>query len=215
MTSRQLKSLQKVLLPEISQLEMEQSLLLVPNSERLLRAIHFESSSFDNDSFYVNYFILPYCVPTDHLYFNFGNRVRHNGGDRWNIQTENLKQELIKALKEQALDILLKTNSLNEFVNLAKRHLFSANPHTPKTIALCLAREHRFPEALAVIHQLIPALDLKVPWQVEIRDLVSGLKSKIMNSPLAAIEQLEAWEKETLINLKLGLGQTKGTGEFD
>jgi polygalacturonase len=50
-----------------------------------LRGLYFEGSSFDGKSFYVWTFVLPLFVPTKHVSFNLGKRLRALGGaDRWN-----------------------------------------------------------------------------------------------------------------------------------
>ena len=95
MTTKEFVSLEKSLLPEFPGFAIKGPLMFIPPAERLLRGISFEGSSFDKTSFSVSMFVMPLCVPTKHLYLNFGNRVRHKGGgDRWNMEMPNLVTEL-------------------------------------------------------------------------------------------------------------------------
>src|SRR5262249_49406583 len=133
--------------------------------------------------------------------FLFGDRIRHKGGgDRWNVEMPNLIAELVAALKVQALPFLSHVESLLDFVEVAKA--FSGNPHTPKAIAFALARAGRIDEAINVIDQLLPHLDLSVEWQSEIASQANTLRAKLA-TPSEAQQQLEAWEAESARNLGL------------
>ena len=86
MTTKEFVSLEKRLLPELPGFAIKGPLMLIRPVECMLRGISFEGSSFDKTSFYVTMFVMPLCVPTNHLYLNFGSRVRRaEGGDRWSI----------------------------------------------------------------------------------------------------------------------------------
>jgi hypothetical protein len=55
-----------------------------------------ESSAFSATSFYVEAFVLPRFVPSDHLYFDYGFRV----GDRWEALSEELLDK-VRAARPQ------------------------------------------------------------------------------------------------------------------
>jgi hypothetical protein len=100
MTTKEFVALGKSLLPKLPGFAVKGSLMFIPPVECVLRGIHFDGSSFDKRSFSVTTFALPLCVPTNHLYLNFGTRVRHKGGgDRWSMRTPDLREELATALK--------------------------------------------------------------------------------------------------------------------
>lgn len=202
MTTKEFVSLEKSLLPEFPGFAIKGPLMFIPPAERLLRGISFEGSSFDKTSFSVSMFVMPLCVPTNHLYLNFGNRVRHKGGgDRWNMEMPNLVTELGTALKLQAIPFLSRVDSLLGFVEVAKS--FSGKPHTPKAIAFALARAGQNSQAVEVLDQLLSQLDLNVAWQREIADQAKALRAKLVANPVEAQQQLEAWEAETVHNLGL------------
>lgn len=203
MTTAEFVALEKSLLSILPGFAIKKDLMFVSPLEGLLRGISFEGSSFDKTSFYANFFMMPLCVPTNHLYFNFGDRVRNrSGGDRWSKEMPGLLEELSAALKTQASPVLSHTRSLLDFAKYA-RSCYSTNPHTPKAVGLALARAGHIDEAIEVIDGLLSQLDLSVAWQQEIAELCRTLKEKVVAGPEPAQQQLEAWETETLRNLGL------------
>jgi hypothetical protein len=202
MKTKQFVAIQKMLLPELPGFAIKGSMMLMCPVKAILRGIYFEGSDFDKTSFYVNVFALPLCVPTKHLYFNFGNRLRLAGADRWNANDPNEIAELGTAIRRDAAPFLLRTESLLAFVEVAKS-FSSVNPHTPMAIAFTLARAGRVDEAVIGLDQLLPRLDLKLAWQSEIADQVKTLRTKLVANPSEAQQQLEAWEAESVRNLGL------------
>src|SRR4026208_1137239 len=77
-------------------------LLFKPPLDRLLRGIFFDSSG-DPRVFYPTPFVMPLCVPTNHIYFTFGDRLRTSAGrGRWSTDMPDLAAELGAALKRSA-----------------------------------------------------------------------------------------------------------------
>ena len=201
---KDLIALEEGLLLELPGFSVNERLMLISPLENVLRAIYFESSSYDKTAFSVTVFVMPLCVPTEHLSFNFGRRVRHKGGgDRWTMTMPNLVTELSTALKDQALPFLSQVKNLLDFVDMAKS--FSGNPHTPKAIAFALARAGQDHRAIAVLDELLSQLDLNVAWHQAIADQAETLKTKLVSNPAEAHRQLEDSEAETV--RKLGLEQ--------
>jgi hypothetical protein len=202
-TTKEFLALEKKLLPHLPGFAIAGRLLIISPIGHLLRGISFESSAFDKMSFYVNTFVLPLCVPTEHLYLNFGSRVRHEGGgDRWNIEMPDLAEKLRDALKREALPFLQPIKSLDNFVDVAKAFSFK-NPHTVQAIAYALARVGNTQGALSALNKLSEQIDLTVPWQQVIAERAEVLMSELRESPLAVQHRLETWEDETLKNLRL------------
>jgi len=204
MTVKNLPALEKALLAELPGFSIAGNLLLMSPMERILRAIYFESSSYDKSAFSVSAFVMPLCVPTEHLSFNFGNRVRHKGGgDRWTMSMPNLMAELGAALKEQAVPFLAKVDSLLAFADMATA--FSGNLHTPKAMAFALARAGQDRRAVSVLDELLAQVDPNIAWQQTIAKQANALKTDLLERPVEAHRQLEEWEIET--TRKLGLEQ--------
>ena len=159
MRKRDVLKLERELSKFVPELSIAGSLLALSPKKPVLRAVAFDSSAFDQTSFSATAFLLPLCVPTEHLYFNFGYRVRHpRGGDRWNMSSPDLFNELSQALRRQALPFLSRVTSLLDFVEAAKS-FSKANPHTLRAIAYSLAGAHRFAEAIDVLEELVKQLD--------------------------------------------------------
>ena len=103
MKTRKFVDLERRLAMDFPDFAIKGTLMFLSPPIRLLRGLCFEGSSFDKTSFYVNFFVLPLCRPTDHLYFSFGGRVRcPGGGDRWNVESPNLRWELVNSLMNEA-----------------------------------------------------------------------------------------------------------------
>jgi hypothetical protein len=203
MTTKDLSKMERNLLSHLPGFATSGRLMFIVPVKHILRGISFEGSDFDKKSFYVNMFVLPLCVPTTHLYFNFGSRVRHaGGGDRWNTEMPNLINDLAAALKREALPFLCPIESLNDFVNLAKSYSFT-NPHTPQAIAYASARLGDFQNARIDLGQLLQQLDLQIPWQQVIKERAEILIAELRGNPSAAQQRLETWEAETIKNLGL------------
>jgi hypothetical protein len=195
--------LEKQLLRHLSGFALKGSLMFMPPIRPVLRGIVFEGSSFDKTSFSATAFMLPLCVPTKHLYLNFGRRIRHSGGgDRWNMATLDLAAELGAALKFHAVPFLSRVISLLDFVEAAKT-VSQANPNTRRAIAYALARAGRVRDAEEILTQLLDQIDTTIPWQCDLANEVTQLKRLLGAHPTEALRQLQAWERETEQNLEL------------
>src|SRR5207249_2828862 len=75
MTTKEFIALAKSLMLDLPGFTFKGRLMFIKPVKQVLRGICFEPSAFDKRAFYVNVFALPLCVPTRHLYFNFGKRV--------------------------------------------------------------------------------------------------------------------------------------------
>jgi hypothetical protein len=170
-------------------------LLFKPPLDRFLRGIYFDSSESDRCAFYPTSFVMPLCVPTNHLYFTFGGRVRMAaGGDRWNTEMPDLA-ELGAALKRTAV-FLSGIDSLPAFVAYAE-----SGPRTERTlegIGYALARESQSSRAIAVFDELLDKVDVSVDWHRELSDRISDLRRTLIESPEEARSQLASSERETI-----------------
>lgn len=205
MIKAKLVSLEKRLLPELPGFRVDGRLVFIAPINLLIRGLHFEGSQYNDVSFHVTAFAMPLCVPTNYLYFNFGDRIRQKGGgDRWSLEMPNLVEELGAAIKLRALPFLSRVDSLLEFVEVAKSS--PINQRTLEAIGFTLARAGRITQAIEIFDQLLTMVDTNVAWQRDLAEQVGALKSKLINSPSDAQEQLAAWEAETV--QKLGLRES-------
>lgn len=198
MTTKEFVRLEKRLLPDLPEFTIRGRLMFIPPAAHILRGICFEPSAFDKKSFYVNVFVLPLCVPTQHLYFNFGKRV----GTEWNADAPDVFSKVGSALKREALPFLSRVESLHDFVELAMSFSLQ-NPHTPEAIAYAWARAGNVALATEELERLVRLLDAKIPWQRAMAERAETLKAKLLADPVEAQRQLEAWENESAKNLGL------------
>jgi hypothetical protein len=193
----------KAILPNTPGYFVKGSMVLAKPLGDILRAIYFEGSSFDRRSFYIWAFFLPLFVPATHISFTLGIRIRLPlGGDRWNVDALNLVADINDALHSQALPFLDKVGSPQDAVLMAKS-LETNNPYVQEAIAYCLARTGEVGEATQRLDRLTAMLDTKISWQAEMIRNAQVLKTKLLNTPLDARKQLDAWETETTRNLGL------------
>ncbi len=209
MKKKEIYNLEKQLLEYLPGFSLRGTIILLPPARPVLRGIAFDGSGFDKSSFTVTAFLLPLCVPTSHLYFNFGNRIRQpGGGDRWNMTQSDLIADLGVALRHQAIPFLSHVTSLLDFVETAKT-FSQANPHTRRAIAYSLARSGRITEAVEVLDQLFGQLDKAIPWQLALAGEARQLKTQLVAHPTEALRQFQTWELETEKNL--GLNEADGS----
>jgi hypothetical protein len=180
---------------------LKRRLLFQPPLDRLLRGIYFDSSGFDRRAFYLTSFVMPLCVPTNHLYFTFGGRVRKAaGGDRWNTEMPDLAAKLGSALK-RAKVFLSQFESLPDFVAYAE-----VGPRTERTLeglGYALARDGEASRAVAVFDELLDRIDMSIDWHRELSDRVGDLKRSLIESPEKARSQLGSCERQTVKSLGL------------
>lgn len=203
MKTKEFIALEKRLLPKFPGFAIKGSLMLMSPLDRTLRGFDFDGSDFDRTSFYVHAFFLPLCVPSEHLSFNFGERVRHNGADRWGITDPDVEVELQSAMQKEAA--FLKKLETTEAVVGALRSIaqHSGDPYAYQAIAYILAREGNVQPAVAELEDLINSLDPSSDWELAMASRADLLKTKLLKNPEEAKKQLEAWESETIHNLGL------------
>jgi predicted RNA-binding Zn ribbon-like protein len=166
-----------------------------------LRGIYFARSISPRD-FYTHVFVLPLCVPTPVIGFNFGWRVG-GGSHFWNADAPNITAELGAALKREALPFLSRIQSPRDVAEAGMSLRKSADRHVQEAIAYTLARAGDVDKAIAELDALLAMLDVVVPWQLEMAERANLLKSQLLSEAPSAQKQLEAWEAETTKSLRL------------
>lgn len=196
-------ALEKRLLPNFPGFAIKGSLMLLPPLEHTLRGFDFDGSDFDRTSFYVHAFFLPLCVPSKYLSFNFGERMRHNGADRWNITDANVEIELELSMQKE-VPLLRRLETPEAVIDALRfRALRSQDPYAYQAIAYMLAREGNIRTAVAELDHLIESLDPSSDWELAMAARADLLRTKLLENPEGAKKQLEAWQAETIQNLGL------------
>ena len=203
MNSKDFSALARQILPSVPGYFVRGPLIFARPVGAILRAIYFEGSSFDKRSFYVWAFFLPLFVPTTHLSFTLGVRLRQRlGGDRWNADDLNLVADIDDAIRTQALPFLNKAESPRDLPLVADL-LGANNLYVQEAIAYCLAWAGETIKAIQRLDRLTELLDTRISWQAEMERNAQVLKKKLLKSPVDAQEQLDTWERETKSNLDL------------
>ncbi len=206
MKSRELALLLRHPLLQLEGFVVKGRLLFKPPVDRLLRGIYFDSSGFDRRAFYPTWFVMPLCVPTSHLYFNFGDRLRtaaDAGG--WSSEMPNLAAELGAALK-RAANFLSGIDSLPAFVAYAESR--SRTERNLEGIGYALACDGQANQAVTVFDELLGKVDMSVDWHRELTGRISELRRTLIEAPEKARSQLAISERETIQSL--GLEEFRG-----
>ena len=171
--------------------------MFIPPCRHLLRGIYFEPSAADKRSFYVTVFALPLFVPTEHIYFNLGERI----GISWNADDTDLLPELTESLKREALPFL---NSMGNLEGLTEALIHnSPDARTQQAIAYGLAVKGDIEQALVALDLLILSLEVEFPWQQNIKDQAQALRTALTENPSLAKRWLQTWEADSVKNLGL------------
>src|SRR6202042_463861 len=126
--------------------------------EGILRGVLFESSNSLKTRFYINVFSLPLCYPENHVYLNFGFRLRNAQGEIWDTTYPNTWRDLEIALHAQVIPYLEKLSSAEMFAKAAEKYP-QENPHTLKAVAFAFARAGKWEDARRTLDLLLDCLD--------------------------------------------------------
>jgi len=109
LSKKELEAIGKRLLPDLFGFVVRGPLLVMKPLGHTLRAIYL-SGSIDPRSFYVQILLQPLFVPSEHVFFNVGWRLRggSGGSDSWDADAPNLITELGAGLTREALPFLLR-----------------------------------------------------------------------------------------------------------
>lgn len=172
---------------------------------RLLCGMSFEGSSFNKETFFVNYFVMPLAKPTQFLYFNFGDRLRdRRGTDGWSATQIDLIEELRIAVKSQFVPWISIFESPREATSLINKWADEAqNYRIWETGAVLLASYGDIGGAVVLIDRFFEVCDFSMPWHRYVAEHLDELKKACMESPQALETLLDSRAEKTLTHLKL------------
>jgi hypothetical protein len=200
-TKKEFLTLQNSLLPELPGFVARGDIMYIAPATSLLRGIDFDSSGFRKEKFYVSSFIMPLCVPHQHLVLTFGDRLRIDGRlDDWSNGQPRLQTDLLGAIKTQALPLLERVKTLGEFVELIEPTC--ENSRSLEARGYALARLGRSVEAIQTFRALLN-MPTTYQWEIDLAAQASSLLRVLESDPMQAKELVINVEKETRRNLKL------------
>jgi hypothetical protein len=175
---------------------------LVP-TQHFLRAIYLDRSS-DPSAFYIEVFILPLFVPTEHLYFNFGFRLLDSKGlDSWYCGKPNLVNEMQEMITATALPFLEKVKSPADFVKMELDNTGSRNLNNREALAYSYIVDRKMAHAIHEIDCILSEADTSISWQALVYNRANSLKSLINLNPNLVQKQFDKWEVASKEKLKL------------
>jgi len=205
MKKKQFESLCHEVLPSLPGLKCKGWLLFMPPMSHLLRGFCCDGSGFDKTKFTVYVFVLPLYVPTTHVYFLFGHRLRDELGCEmwWDLNDSKCAENLAARVQTQGMPFLNRIDSSARLLEVAAELPAVQAPYKWETVAYSYLMLDDIAAARDSLEHLVAALDATVPWQAEMLERALLLKQKLSTDPREAKQLLEQWEQVSLRNLGL------------
>ncbi len=205
MTTKQAQKIAKALLPDLPGFISEKKMILMSPADDFLRTLYFENTS-DANYFHLHVFFLPLYVPTDYIYFNYGNRI--GNALNWRLDNPNLLADLNAVIRSEAIpflnNVLTREGVLRYLKASVEFDRQRVNPHTLEAFAYTLVRNGDYAAGLEVLAEFKQRFEQSdTPWIAELLQRTQLIEGKLLQNPETALAQLEAWKAET-VN-KLGL----------
>jgi hypothetical protein len=199
MTTKEVNTLAKRLLPSLPGFAIYKRMMILPPVEHTLRAFYFERS-MDAKAFYLTWFFMPLCVPTEYVHFTFGNRIRSG----WNADEPNLESSLTSEMQKHVplLHSLWTPKDIAEALR-PKTEGPRTNPHSHENFAYMLIQAGEFEAAGDAIEKLLTLMGETYDWEQEMASRAKLIGAKLLQNPEEAKGQLKLWESETVHNLGL------------
>jgi hypothetical protein len=164
----------------------------------IARGVAIDESSFDPAGFYAWAFFMPLFVPSSHVSFNLGFRLkRRDGSQRWNANDSTCTTELAAAIATQAVPELQSVNDAVSVMSFMHRHGF-VDRHTT---LLCYSKLGDIAAAEQALQELLRGLDMSVKWQRELAESMSDVLHKLRHSQAETDRQLQQWSNATAKSL--------------
>lgn len=207
MKIREFIVIEKKLLPHLPGFAMKGTLLFIPPVDDFLRGIEFDVHR--DGHFYVHVFYMPLFVPQKGIHFtHVFFRLRRKNGGVWYADDPNLLEDLLEAIRNDALPYLDSISTLRGVLEFRRSDIMSdwprVNSHCLEEFAYLLIKNGEYSAALQTFEnwKKIRAEDDR-PWVLEQRNRAQLIEDKLRQSPEAALAQLEEWKAGTIAKLRL------------
>jgi len=204
MKKKEFEALCRNFLPSLPGFQCKGWLLFMP-PDHLLRGFCCDGSGFDKTKFTVWVFALPLYVPTTHVYFLFGHRLKDDRGCEiwWDLNDSKCAQDLLARIQTQGLPFLDRIDSLARLLEIAIKLPAAQTARKWETIAYSSLMMDDYAGTRDNLDRLVAVLDTTVPWQAEMMDHAVQLKQKLCNDGSQAKQLLLQWEQGSLRSLGL------------
>src|SRR5436190_18471300 len=143
------------------------ALVLATPVGNILRAVHFDSSSFSRAGFYVKVIFQPLYIPLDHLILSFGKRL----DDQWKWDGGPVLGPLSEALKQDAVPHLERIKSPEDFpTGLERLGIRPTTLGVAQAVAFSYARARHWEQAGAQLNALPSLPSGGRDWEEQILD---------------------------------------------
>jgi hypothetical protein len=195
MKINQLKLLSAELQSMVPEFRQKKALFYIAPVDRILRAVHFDSSRWSALDFYVNVFFQPLYIPSEHLNLTNGFRLMpRERGKNWNVDDSVLQEELIERLTTEALVFLKKYIRVEDV--LEYQNIQPNSDSVPRDFSFSLAAAGRFDEAANYLERGAELLDVSIEWQHARKLADLELASMCRSNPSMVNGRLAAYELE-------------------
>lgn len=197
MKKKQFESIGKQLLPQLPGFVSKGWLLYHEPVGHVLRGFCCDESGFDKAQFTVWAFCLPLYIPTTHVYFRFGARLKDDRGCDiwWNANDPELASNLFACIESQGLPFLSGIDNPRSLIEFSERDPNIQEPGKSETIAYSAIIVGDYELARSAFGRLTDAVDVNIPWQVEILDRAKQLREALDTGANQAKRLLEQWEQ--------------------
>ena len=171
----------------------------------ILCGILFEPSAFSKEPFYINAFVQPLYVPSDHLVLTFGIRVP----GQWQYvpsEIDKVASLVSKALEEHALLFFPSLATPELFYKNARENFPEENIHFHQLLvltAILLRKRADAQRHFDTLKCLVEKTDRQIPWPQAVLDETLMFLDESMRDIDAGREHLLAVESATLRALRL------------
>jgi hypothetical protein len=171
----------------------------------ILSGVLFDSSAFSKEMFYIDLFVQPLYVPSDHLVLNFGLRAP----GQWDY-----KEPIIQELANR-VSLMIRDQASAFHQTFGTPELFYRNIPAKFSLkdiylhqALVFTAVHlgKIDEAqrhFETLHKLVTNTDPKIPWPRAVLKETECLVNEATRDSSRARDRLRQFEADTLKNLKL------------
>ena len=171
------------------------------------RGFIFAPSAYSKESFYLSADVMPLFIPTDFLYRAEGGRLWDGKSQTWEwsqSEAEKIIERLLGVMKSQGMAILDEFQSPFDLT----RNVRPESSNSLELVAYSLVYSEMFEESLPAFEKLLEVdrrfLRPDSPeYQIKKTQRHETLYQLVRNDPRRAKAQLEEWEKQTIVNLKL------------
>jgi hypothetical protein len=210
--------LAKVLLPQLPGfVTSKKNEIFIAPVGHVLRGFLFESSAYAREDFYFWWFFMPIGRPIDYLTLGYGRRLNVPGGHAgWRTDMEDLPGCLLEAIRPMALPLL---NSVQTSENTIDAIYDLRGETVPGSKLSRQVKDINVQDDLACLHILGGQFDAakimldkiiahehgtdRRQWVLNIVERMKGLRTKLIEDPQLAVNQVMAWQDFTFKALKL------------